>query len=308
MKNIILLDFDGTITAHDTINILASLAATRNPHTAAIWQDIVLKYVADHAEHLDKYRPEARDRTTLAQELEFLKSLGSVEQKSVDRVGGLGVFAALSGEEFKAFGRDVVVQEEEEEEEEDQPRVDGAERNDEKGKVVKIRKGFGEFADRVRERGWELGVVSINWSGEFIEGVLGREELVAGERIKANGIRWPGGKVEGYEKENGRKVLMTVEDKVRAMRDLVREIRGGEEEMGGKVVYFGDSTTDMACLVEADLGVVVADEDGSKLLKALGRVGLEVPHVEGFKGVEGLVWVRDFDEVLRSKVIERLEG
>ncbi|KAK4170413.1 HAD-like domain-containing protein [Cladorrhinum sp. PSN259] len=315
MQNIILFDFDGTITAHDTINVLASLATSRNPQTAPLWENIVREYVADHAKHLKTYRPEACDRTTLAQELEFLQSLGKVEQKSVGRVGGLGVFATISGEDFKAFGEKVVRKHEGDENgkggtalHEDEPRVDGEAKGEDDGKVM-IRKGFGKFADKVKERGWEFGVVSINWSREFIEGVLSREGLEgSGSRIKANGIIWPGGKVEGYEDGNGRKALMTVEDKVRAMRDLVGEIRGGGGEGGGKVVYFGDSPTDMGCLLEADLGVVVADEDGSKLLETLRRIGLEVPHVKDFTGGERLVWSRDFEEVLRSAVIESLEG
>ncbi|KAK4230974.1 HAD-like domain-containing protein [Podospora fimiseda] len=316
MKNIILFDFDGTITAHDTINVLASLAAARNPHTTPLWEDIVTRYVADHADHLKSYKPEAKDRTTLAQELKFLESLGSVEQKSVDRVGGSGLFAALKGEDFKAFGRQAVVQEKPEGGNiqktkgaaihDDEPRVEA-----EDEERVELRNGFREFVDVAQKKGWELGIVSINWSREFIEGVLGIKDLVAGDRIKANGIRWPGGKVEGYEDGNGKKVLMTVEDKLRAMRDLVNEIRSDwtDDERGGKVAYFGDSTTDMACLVEADLGVVISDENHeSKLLKVLKRVGLDVPHVKECNGGEGLVWAKDFDQFLSSKAIETLEG
>lgn len=308
MKNIILLDFDGTITSHDTINVIASLAATRNPRAGPLWDDIVAKYVADHADHLSSYKPEARDRTTLSQELEYLESLGSVEQKSVERVAGLGVFAAISGEEFKAFGEGVVDRHEAEGSAEGEGvAVHGDEDGEaeEGGKKVRLRRGLRGFLDWAGERGWELGVVSINWSREFIEGVLldREEELRGGRRIKANSINWPAGRVEGYDRD--KRVLMTVEDKVRAMGDLVGEIRGEDE--GGKVVYFGDSTTDIGCLVEADLGVVMANEDGSKLLKTLRRVGMEVVHVKDFKGEKGLVWARDFEEVLTSRMIERLE-
>ncbi|KAK4458597.1 HAD-like domain-containing protein [Cladorrhinum samala] len=316
MKNIILLDFDGTITSHDTINIIASLATARNPRAGPIWDDIVTKYVADHADHLSSYKPEACDRTTLTQELEYLASLGSVEQKSVERVAGLGVFAAIPGEEFRAFGEKIV----DRGESETGAKGGGvAVHGDEDGEAeaaekVKLRRGLHGFLDWAGKRGWEFGVVSVNWSREFIEGVLldREEELGGGRRIKANSINWPAGRVEGYEQD--KKVLMTVEDKVRAMRDLVVEIKGegGQEEEGernkGKVVYFGDSTTDIGCLIEADLGVVMADEDGSKLLKTLRRVGMEVAHVKDFKGKKGLVWARDFEEVLESRVMERLEG
>jgi hypothetical protein len=101
-------------------------------------------------------------------------------------------------------------------------------------------------------------------------------------------------------KELGGGVLDTAGDKLRAMRTVVD---GGERR---RVVYFGDSTTDLACLVEADLGVVMADDGESKLLRALRRIGFEVPHVGECKDGSKLGWARDFDEVLESKVMDRI--
>ncbi|KAK4131738.1 hypothetical protein BT67DRAFT_427122 [Trichocladium antarcticum] len=83
----------------------------------------------------------------------------------------------------------------------------------------------------------------------------------------------------------------------------MRSVVGGAGDER-RVVYFGDSTTDLACLVEADLGVVMADDGESKLLKTLRRVGLEVPHVGQWEDGRRLVWARDFDEVLGSRVME----
>ena len=116
-------------------------------------------------------------------------------------------------------------------------------------------------------------------------------------RVVANAV--VKGVVEGPG-ELGREVLVTAGDKVRAMR-LLREGRDVKE----RVVYFGDSPTDLACLVEADWGVVIADDGGSKLLKTLERIGLEVPHV-GEGRESRLVWARDFQEVLESGVMDEI--
>ena len=153
-----------------------------------------------------------------------------------------------------------------------------------------------------KREGWEVGVVSVNWSGGFIRGVVGEGcgGLGLGKgmgRVVANGV--VGGVVEGPG-ELGREVLVTAGDKMRAM-GLLREGKGE----GERVVYFGDSPTDLACLLEADLGVVIADDGGSKLLKTLERIGLEVPHLG--EGKDGrLVWARDFEEVLESGVMDRI--
>jgi hypothetical protein len=146
--------------------------------------------------------------------------------------------------------------------------------------------------------------VSVNWCGEFIRGVVeggcepgpGRKRV---RRVIANGIGFPDGRVEG-PRELGREPLVSAGDKLRAMMSLRR---GWEEE---KVVYFGDSTTDLACLAEADFGVIIADDGKSKLLRTLKRVGLDVSHVGEAKEENKLVWARDFVEVLESGVMERI--
>ncbi|KAH6630706.1 hypothetical protein B0J18DRAFT_364160 [Chaetomium sp. MPI-SDFR-AT-0129] len=310
---LLLLDFDGTITSHDTLSSLITLAiettstdTPNSPNTTTLttlkthWHSIVTAYLASHKAHTESYHPRAEDRTTLAEELAFLESAGGVERASVERVGKAGFFGGglvggsggLEGLGRVAFERGVGGGDDEPRE-----REDGA---------VRLRKGFGAFLERQAEDGWDLAVVSINWSGEFIRGVVEAACEAGGgqgekkvRRIVANRVTLPEGTVQGPE-ELGGEPLTTAGDKLRAMESL----RGGLGEE--KVVYFGDSTTDLACLVEADLGVVMADDGGSKLLKTLERVGYEVPHVMDAGGESGLVWARDFEEVLQSSVLQRI--
>ncbi|KAL2024169.1 hypothetical protein VTK56DRAFT_9325 [Thermocarpiscus australiensis] len=330
---LVLLDFDGTITQHDTLDALVSLAISHSPRRpnqdrdqdqdqnqdppvssrdellllAARWRAIVRDYLADYERHVAGYRPPAERRRTLAEERAFLESLGAVEARSVRRVSGSGLFAGLRGEDLEGLGREAVgigigrgsgrgtVS---------GSALGGGESSHGEGGAVRLRKGFGEFVERVAVEGggsWDLAVVSVNWSGRFIKGVVeagcGRGDRVA--RIVSNDVKWPGGQVEGPE-ELGGEPLVTAGDKLRAMRSL----RGGLKEQ--KVVYFGDSTTDLTCLLEADFGLVMADDGDSKLLRTLRRIGFEVPHV-GERGAESkLLWARDFDEVLQSRVIDQM--
>ncbi|CAP67897.1 uncharacterized protein PODANS_1_17730 [Podospora anserina S mat+] len=297
MAGIIILDFDGTITTADTINTLASLPTSHHPGEVTeghekLWEEIVEGYVADHAEHTKNYVPEAKGRTTLGQELEYLESLRGPEGVSIGRVSRGSLFANLREEDFRVFGQRIV--------------ENGRGGEGEEERVV-LRRGFKEFVGRCRENGWEIGVVSVNWSRDFIMGVISEQcGGLDGVKVVANGIRYPEGTIEG-PKELGREVMMTAGDKLRGMELLSKE--GGERK---RVVYFGDSTTDLACLVEADLGVVVADEEEGKLLVTLRRIGYGVPHVGGEYRREkdgkkqGMVWARDFEELMRSGVVEGL--
>ncbi|KAK3903243.1 hypothetical protein C8A05DRAFT_14785 [Staphylotrichum tortipilum] len=322
MGNLLLLDFDGTITQHDTLNTLTEAPPTppREPPEGALlprWKQIVQSYIAAHTRHSASYSPRAAARTTLAEELDYLESVRPVEAASVAQVGEAGLFSFGCGhpcccalrygvgygydEEGCAGGGG------------GRQRHGGGDDGEGEGEgegatTVTVRKGFGEFVRRMggSEGGWEVAVVSVNWSGEFIRGVVeagcgqdeGEKEVI--ETLVSNSIAWPGGYVRG-PRELGTEPLVTAGDKLRAMQSLTTA-RLGE---GDKVVYFGDSTTDLACLVAADLGVVMADDAESKLLKTLERIGFDVPHV-GDPGREGskLVWARDFEEVLRSGVMD----
>jgi hypothetical protein len=170
-----------------------------------------------------------------------------------------------------------------------------------------VRKGFGELMRRREEEGmsrWKVGVVSVNWSGQFIQGVVGAgcERRGVDMVVLSNWVERSEGAVEGPG-EIGKEPLVTAGDKLRAMRSYTGDY--GTE--GEEVVYVGDSPTDLACLMEADLGVVMADDGESKLLATLKRIGFEVPHVGETREESHLVWARDFEEVLQSGVMDRVK-
>ncbi|KAK1758248.1 hypothetical protein QBC47DRAFT_410959 [Echria macrotheca] len=294
---LVLLDFDGTITQEDTINALAEeVIAHEGTVSLSEWDGIVKAWLDEYEAHIGVYRPPAAERSTAEAELEFLESLRGVEERSLGRVERAGVFdfgGVGRGGVLRGFGRGAL----------------------ERG-VVKVREGVGEFLRGVMEMGGggdgevEVGVVSVNWSGEWMRGVLegvGIEGVVEGDRSLVN---WIGkdGRVMGPEGVGGR-VLVTAGDKREAARSVVRGWEG-EKKLGGgekgRWIYVGDSVTDLGCLLDATVGVVLAESEESKVVRTLRRVGKEVSHVGGWRemALPALVWARDFREILESGLLE----
>ncbi|KAK0632556.1 HAD-like domain-containing protein [Immersiella caudata] len=272
---LVLLDFDGTITESDSLNSLVHSAISHSPSLSLeskTWTSIVKAWLSDHESHVAAYSPPGESRLTPEAELSFLESLKPLERASVERVEKAGFFEGLNEEIMEELGREAV-----------------------KSGDVKVREGFRELVKEIGQREWEVGVVSVNWSRGWVRGVMDVE--VDGAVINSIGedgkIRGPD--VEGFEKE---RMVLTAGDKLEATKVLVKE------KGGGKWMYLGDSTTDMACLLEADVGVVVAQGERSKLLQTLRRLGFEVRRVR--EGRAGLVWARDFEEVLKGGVLDWL--
>ncbi|KAJ6445793.1 prohibitin-2 [Purpureocillium lavendulum] len=282
----LIFDFDGTITHADTINTLATSAvALQRSRTGRdlgpAWDAAVREYLAEYGAYKDSYVPEEQRRTCVAEEAHFLKSLKTVEDASLDRVSRSGIFAGLSGADLRRLGADAVAA----------------------GDFV-VREGFGELLDLARQRGWKTDIISVNWSCAFISGVLGvtqRQHHDQPIRVIANEIDPLYGQITGPSFLGTR--LTTSADKLRAMRHLL----AGHGDDALHVVYFGDSTTDLECLLHARQGVVLSsNEDQSSLLQTLRRVDHPAAHVgtppprQESQANNSVSWARDFHEVLAS--------
>ncbi|KAI1490593.1 haloacid dehalogenase-like hydrolase-domain-containing protein [Biscogniauxia mediterranea] len=296
----IFLDFDGTITVEDTIGELADFALRfqrerggdgAGPDLKPQWDAVVRAYADDARAHAAAYRPAAPDRRDPAHEAAFLRASKPVEARSLARVRACAL--------FRGIGRDA---------------LRGAAR-------CRLRPGFADFVARRAREGWRLYVVSVNWSAAFIEGACGSGFGGEGEgegvnvkiKVLANEVREEDGAVVGPEILNrgggeggegeGTRTLTNSCDKLEVMRAVLRE---EEEERGLRdrpSVYFGDSTTDLECLLEASRGIVIADAADSPLLQTLRRIGRDVPRVReaGSSLAEGgprLAWAADFEEVM----------
>ncbi|KAF2968566.1 hypothetical protein GQX73_g4947 [Xylaria multiplex] len=316
----IFLDFDGTITTEDTVTHLANFAlrfqSERQLHgedgrsssslstqvqdssisdvstqgqekdcLSSRWDDVVHAYISDYKSHVSSYVPCAVDRQCVEDEIAFLRSQKHVETRSLGRINECALFQGISRHAFSEAGRELV--------------CDG---------TIRLRPGFTDYIRTALAKGWRVNVVSVNWSAAFIEGACGFTE---GEIcVFANEVREGDGAVLGPGIRSGDALLIDNRDDLTHgkmgrnltnsgdKRDVVQEVMRKQNLQGKPFFYFGDSTTDMECLLEAARGIVIADDEKSTLIQTLRRVGKRVPHVRNAKEGEELVWASNFEEVI----------
>lgn len=267
----LIFDFDGTITQKDTISEVArsAIAFQKSKYGKDLqetWDRVVKAYVDDCKSMEDGYPESEEERKTVEEELKFLSRSKSLEEESLGRVYEAGIFQGLDETTLVDAGAEAV-----------------------RSGKVKLRDGFGELMDLAESKGWSAGVISVNWSRSFIQGALQPRKLnIISNQTSASGD------IHGPE-FLGRRMTNSCE-KIKAHEHLV-----GNGEERDRSLYFGDSTTDMECILEG--GVVIADDEESALLKTLRRVGLEVPHVSEGKTGEKVCWAKDFREVLDSNLL-----
>lgn len=277
----IFLDFDGTITAQDTIGELSKFAlrvrATEGNDLQRDWDVVVKAYMDDYNGHVDGYHVPETDRRSVAAEVEFLRAMKTVELTSLERINACGVFRGIEEGKFREAGREL--------------RESG---------VVRVRNGFAAFVERVLEDGFRVYVVSVNWSTAFIEGVLDEPKIeIIANHVREDGavvgpeILNPGGEIG--EMRN----LTNSCDKLDVMRTILE--REGHDLSNSW--YFGDSITDLECLLHASFGIVVSDKEDSKLLETLERIGETVPHIKDLGNSDKeqkLAWASNYEGVIRD--------
>ncbi|KAI9172156.1 CTO1 family protein C17G9.12c [Paramyrothecium foliicola] len=265
----LIFDFDGTITEKDTIGELASaaIAFQKSRGTGDLqetWDQVVKSYVDDWVKYKDTYYIPEHARLSLDNEVEFLRGMKDAEETSLERIQSSGVFSGLETSQLFEMGADAV----------------------KSGKIF-IRDGFKELVELARRQNWKVAVISVNWSAAFIRGVLQPIDIP----VVANEVSGSG-KVEGPAFLGG--TMTNSEDKLRCLEHIL-ESQGGDKT---KMLYFGDSTTDMECLLCG--GVAISADETCSLIKTLRRVGSPVPHIEGAPSRAAVSWARDFYEVLKS--------
>jgi hypothetical protein len=72
-----------------------------------------------------------------------------------------------------------------------------------------------------------------------------------------------------------------------------------------KVVYIGDSGTDIECLTEnGTVGIAMSADTNSSLIETLNRVGIDVKHISAYKKMRksAVYQAQDFKEILESSL------
>lgn len=284
MPQDVVLDFDGTITTKDTISKLAKFGIQfqneRGKDMNAAWAEIIERYGQDYANHVETYVPAKAERNTLEQEIAYYRSLRDIETQSFKRVSTSGLFHGISEEAWRKAGRDMV----------------------ETGEVV-VRNGFREFMLSLRGKATRCGVVSVNFSRYFIEGVLEASisdgSVVKEIEVVAN-ISDENGILSGPERRWS-EVMATSDAKLGSMRKLLGSWEKGRASHG-KTVYVGDSGTDLECLLADEAAGVVMSEDGEgsliQMLKKYVAVESCAEYAEGKDNV--LYYTKDFENLRNS--------
>lgn len=276
-----ILDWDGTITQHDTLDALVSIAASAKPDLSVLqeWERVSKAYMSDYTSAMETLVYGGNLPTTLEEEKRLLQALSRVEQASLDRVSSAGIFAGLT-RQLIAEGATKLIE----------------------SKKVELRTGFAPFLHLARSRSRDrLDLLSVNWSRYFIESCLAAAKApVHNSSIYANeldGIR-DGQVSRGYigPKNEADMSIVSSGDKLSYLNQLRRR-------QGESVVYIGDSWTDIECLLDAELGICIRDKPLSssqkKLSERLESLDVHCPHLSDWRQADErqVVWARDFTEV-----------
>ena len=285
------LDWDGTITRHDTLDALVSIAAFSKPDSPVLeeWKRVSEAYMTDYTAALKNLAPDCNLPETIQEDSNLLRALESVEQASLNRVFSSGIFAGLTGRLIEEGARRVIT-----------------------SKKVELRKGFANFLHHTESRSHDdLHILSVNWSRHFISSCLRAVEVYMDrEAIHAN-------EFDGIERglistgkispdEDAEMKIISSGDKLEhlaRLRKLDCELSGEIICPKKPVVYVGDSWTDIGCLLDSDLGICIRDDPmGSsqkKLAERLQNLDVNCPHLHDWRRADKwqVVWAKDFTEI-----------
>lgn len=136
---LVVLDFDETITAKDTISTISSIAYAKKPTFKPEWSYFSECYLNDYAKVKQDFGP----ISTLEDQKKFFDEVRAVERASLQRIEKSGLFKGLLREDLAH-----------------------------KAPSVPLRAGWQQFFSRVKSLKIPIVILSINWSAFFISQVL----------------------------------------------------------------------------------------------------------------------------------------
>ena len=331
------LDWDGTLTQKDTTHLIGLVGSNHQRRQLEDansvkglkfedpWDRLIHAYSDDYRCHQKAYKPEASQRKSIWEEQNWLESLSAIENRSIRRVEESGIFKGVTASQLRQAGEKAV----------------------ENGSV-KLRDGWDSLltadaeyllADRdagkkqISEPAAELSIdiVSISWSTDFIKGALrcaseqasllpnppGCDPWFLKRGAKRTGIH--ANDIDGVDRAEGSKGLMqnnwqphirTSRDKLLRMREILLE-SGRYHCAPPCAIYVGDSTTDLECLLAANIGICMRDNamdpKQEDLANTLARLNVDAKHVTEFEKIgdgednmrQDIFWARDLGEVAK---------
>ena len=218
----LITDFDETISEQDTISTLVHTAADTRPgekaQFLAAWQEMVQWYLTRYYRVCDAWQ---NQRHSI---VDFLKTFEELERASIQRVMAKGFLAGLTKEGLRAVGRNIVKK----------PGVD-------------------QVLAAMRVEGVTVEILSANWSESLIQGATERMH----DRIITNSLIYDAaGRSTGAIHLH----VVSARDKLKRFRERKKNPPNPNETGDGgitRTLYIGDSISDFLAILDADVGVLI---------------------------------------------------
>ncbi len=284
-----ILDFDGTMTRHDTLDVLVNIAATTKPHDSILkrWKAVTQAYMNDYKTTLETLvsKGSMHEPSSIESQRQLLKELEPVEHRSLARVHEGKIFTSLTKEQIHH----------------------GAKRAVMSGQVA-FRPCLDAIFRHAKIHGGQVNILSVNWSRCFIAGCLKAAGLeLDAESILSNELDCiqhgtPSTGRIGPAGDN-KAMIVSSRDKL----DKLERIKAKNAVSGNTIpiVYVGDSLTDWECLLAADLGICVRldpiSDSQKQLIIALQERSISCPRLSDWADCDEwkVAWVGDLDEIKR---------
>ncbi len=282
------LDWDGTMTTADTLSVVVSIGYNKNQHQKLPpWTYFTDTYLSDYKAHNAKHQLKERPSTSIQEFLSRQESLVEVERASVERVERAGIFANVTNADIDNVAKEAI-----------------------QSRRVLLRPGLVSLIQRIKERGDSATIISVNWSARFIHACLetAREPRTQIDpqkfNIRANEIEGGSGVKLTRTFAGEDRGIWTARDKEKMM---FAELQAESQQRTS--VYIGDSPSDLSCLLLANVGICIQDNElsseQSSLQELLRRFNVACQHIgeyshersTDYKSVKRLWWAKDFNEI-----------
>ena len=232
----LIVDFDGTCTEADTTGLVAKLAARRGAPDVLSRFDVLERKFLQLLQECRSALPATGDRAALECALD---AMDKVSIDITEELSESGILAGLQpSDAAKAIAEWRAANE-----------ADGA------PNALALRRGCLSTLRMAADRGWSLGVLSLNWWPPLIHAFLPilseRDAAVWSNNIDA------AGRVSSYVSGAA------------AKRDRIREIArdaasAADEDETPLVIYVGDSATDLLAMCESDVGILIGESGSAR--------------------------------------------
>lgn len=308
----LILDFDGTITTDDTTAIIGSrcLAKARELAPSGVTDDQLPKSMQYYSEqYMHEYKewkkslPPASEPETIADEVLRLSQSKHVEQNSFMRVRNavLGVPGGIGDLPRNETARDEFM-------------IDAGRQAIRSGEVhIRDPESLQELITKTETESNIWGIVSVSWSRGFILGVLLESGMVSegveavAKRIKCNELLAP----NHVDEVGNLDIISSALDKQSALYQLLEEsaVLRSKRSLGSKdddtplTIYIGDSSTDIGCLANADVGMYLhqGEPEQDSVLQTLESLHVDVLHTTDLPTSNVPLGLSNRTTMLRSK-------